>query len=137
MLYKVGLLPPGNFQQVPFAYKMYMRVDKYGWDQSHEFKSAFSTDVSIEFIGVWYVSSFSNKAKKRKITRIAGILFRLLVLFVEDRCQSLQLVPTREHSDMRYLLMNDEPGSKHTFGKRNKSIISIVMMRQIMTQKPM
>ena len=41
---------------------MYTRADKYGWDQSYEFKSAFSMDVPIEFIGVWYVSSFSNKA---------------------------------------------------------------------------
>jgi hypothetical protein len=66
MLYKVGLLPPGNFQQVPFAYKMYTRVDKYGWDQSHEFKSAFSVEVPIEFIGVWYVSAFSKAGKKKR-----------------------------------------------------------------------
>ena len=64
MLHKVGLLPPGNFQQVPFAYKMYTstRPNKHGWCPSNEFKSAFSSSkhVPIEFIGVWYVS-FSNK----------------------------------------------------------------------------
>ena len=59
MLRKVGLLPPGNYQQVPFAYKMYLQVGKHGWkDQVEEFKSSFSMDVPIEFIGVWYVSAF-------------------------------------------------------------------------------
>jgi len=53
MLHKVGLLPAGNFQQVPFAYKMYKRADPVGWEMSNEFKKAFSVDVKIEFIGVW------------------------------------------------------------------------------------
>ncbi|KAI0253200.1 hypothetical protein BJV78DRAFT_1123425 [Lactifluus subvellereus] len=53
MIHKVGLLPAGNHQQVPFAYKMYSRDDKVGWDQSTMFKKAFSIDVEIEFIGVW------------------------------------------------------------------------------------
>ncbi|KAI0253198.1 hypothetical protein BJV78DRAFT_1372674 [Lactifluus subvellereus] len=53
MIHKVGLLPAGNHQQVPFAYKMYSRDDKVGWDQSKVFKKAFSVDVEIEFIGVW------------------------------------------------------------------------------------
>ena len=133
MLYKVGLLPPGNFQQVPFAYKMYTRTDKSGWDQSNEFKSTFSMDVPIEFIGVWYVPAYSKR--KKRITRIAGILFRLLVPFAENHCQSLQLVPMRKHSDMLYLLMNDEPDFKLTFGERNKPII--IMQRKIITLKLM
>lgn len=136
MLYKVGLLPPGNFQQVPFAYKMYTRTDKSGWDQSNEFKSTFSMDVPIEFIGVWYVPAFSNKAKRKKeLLGFAGILFRLLVPFAENHCQSLQLVPMRKHSDMLYLLMNDEPDFKLTFGERNKPII--IMQRKIITLKLM
>ncbi|KDR83173.1 hypothetical protein GALMADRAFT_221114 [Galerina marginata CBS 339.88] len=53
MLHKVGLLPAGNFQQVPFAYQMYTRADNIGWEQSTEFKQAFCVDVSIEFLGVW------------------------------------------------------------------------------------
>ena len=61
MLYKVGLLPPGNFQQVPFAYKMYTQANKHGWCQSDQFKSAFSKDVPIEFIGVWHVLSSSKE----------------------------------------------------------------------------
>ncbi|KDR86028.1 hypothetical protein GALMADRAFT_399158 [Galerina marginata CBS 339.88] len=53
MLHKVGLLPRDNHQQVPFAYKMYSREDKTGWEQSAAFKKAFSIDVNIELIGVW------------------------------------------------------------------------------------
>ena len=58
MLHKVGLLPAGNFNQVPFAYKMYKRADDIGWEQSNEFKKAFCVDVPIEFVGVWFVHSF-------------------------------------------------------------------------------
>ncbi|KAJ4479368.1 hypothetical protein J3R30DRAFT_3883877, partial [Lentinula aciculospora] len=53
MLHKVGLLSKDNFQQVPFAYKMYTRVDKTGWEQSNAFKEAFCIDVTIDFLGVW------------------------------------------------------------------------------------
>ncbi|KAG6908204.1 hypothetical protein DXG01_005793 [Tephrocybe rancida] len=53
MIHKVGLLPACNHQQVPFAYKMFTRVDEVGWQQSNAFKKAFSVDVPIEFIGVW------------------------------------------------------------------------------------
>ncbi|KAJ3983508.1 hypothetical protein F5890DRAFT_1522779 [Lentinula detonsa] len=53
MLHKVGLLSKDNFQQVPFAYKMYTRVDKTGWEQSNAFKEAFCRDVTIHFLGVW------------------------------------------------------------------------------------
>ncbi|OSD00890.1 hypothetical protein PYCCODRAFT_1370341 [Trametes coccinea BRFM310] len=55
MLHKVGLLPPDNYQQIPFAYKMYTRTDELGWKQSTAFKKAFCLDVSIDFIGVWQV----------------------------------------------------------------------------------
>ncbi|KAF8878551.1 hypothetical protein BD779DRAFT_1447630 [Infundibulicybe gibba] len=53
MIHKVGLLTPCNYQQVPFAYKMFTRTDDEGWEQSNAFKRAFSVDVDIEFIGVW------------------------------------------------------------------------------------
>jgi uncharacterized protein (DUF2235 family) len=57
MLHKVGLLPADNHEQIPFAYKMYKRTDDLGWEQSNEFKKAFSINVDIEFIGVWYAPS--------------------------------------------------------------------------------
>ncbi|KAK0484101.1 hypothetical protein EDD18DRAFT_1361944 [Armillaria luteobubalina] len=53
MLHKVGLLPPDNRQQIPFAYKWYTRTDEIGWQQSIAFKEAFCIDVPIEFVGVW------------------------------------------------------------------------------------
>jgi len=53
MIHKVGLLPAGNHQQVPFAYKMFSREDETGWAQSTSFKKSFSVDVEIEFVGVW------------------------------------------------------------------------------------
>jgi len=53
MIHKVGLLPADNFQQVPFAYKMFSNTNESGWKQSNAFKKAFSIDVDIEFIGVW------------------------------------------------------------------------------------
>ncbi|EJD05526.1 uncharacterized protein FOMMEDRAFT_103603 [Fomitiporia mediterranea MF3/22] len=53
MVHKVGLLPAGNEQQVPFAYKMYQNDTEMGWQQSVAFKKAFSMDVDIEFVGVW------------------------------------------------------------------------------------
>ncbi|KAI5998211.1 hypothetical protein EDD15DRAFT_2409066 [Pisolithus albus] len=53
MLHKVGLLPPCNYQQVPFAYHMYSRDDQGGWKQSKLFKKAYSIDVDVEFVGVW------------------------------------------------------------------------------------
>jgi len=52
---QIGLLPPCNHQQVPFAYKMYTREDDLGWQQSNAFKQTFSIDVDIEFVGVWWV----------------------------------------------------------------------------------
>ncbi|KAI0070724.1 hypothetical protein K474DRAFT_1713099 [Panus rudis PR-1116 ss-1] len=53
MIQKVGLLPTGNHQQVPFAYKMYTKATEKGWKQSVAFKKAFSIDVDVEFVGVW------------------------------------------------------------------------------------
>ena len=56
MLHKVGLLPPSNSEQVPFAYTMYLNTDGTGWEQSNEFKRAFSINVNVEFLGVWCVT---------------------------------------------------------------------------------
>ncbi|KAG5337310.1 hypothetical protein C0989_009696 [Termitomyces sp. Mn162] len=62
---QVGLLPASNFQQIPFAYKMYTRADEVGWAQSNTFKKAFSVDVPIEFIGVWDTVSSVGLIPKR------------------------------------------------------------------------
>ncbi len=72
---QVGLLPAGNHQQVPFAYKMYSRDDETGWTRSTAFKKAFSIDVEIEFVGVWYVSSSQRDTYTRHLMRSVGIRF--------------------------------------------------------------
>ncbi|KAF9645435.1 hypothetical protein BDM02DRAFT_3101283 [Thelephora ganbajun] len=53
MLQKVGLLPPCNLEQLPFAYAMYARDDEDGLKLSMQFKRTFSVDVRIKFLGVW------------------------------------------------------------------------------------
>ncbi|TDL22155.1 hypothetical protein BD410DRAFT_770672 [Rickenella mellea] len=53
MLHKVGLLPRDNMEQVPFAYKMYSRVDDEGVRLSEGFKRTYCREVKIEFLGVW------------------------------------------------------------------------------------
>lgn len=68
MLHKVGLLPAGNFQQVPFAYQMYTQDDCVGWEQSNEFKKAYCIDVPIEFLGVWYATLILFSVKKSVLT---------------------------------------------------------------------
>ena len=55
MLQKVGLLPPCNIEQLPFAYSMYAREDAEGINLSQQFKRTFSVDVKIQFLGVWCV----------------------------------------------------------------------------------
>jgi uncharacterized protein (DUF2235 family) len=55
MLQKVGLLPICNTVQLPFAWSMYVRDDDEGLKLSMAFKRAFSIEVKIEFLGVWYV----------------------------------------------------------------------------------
>jgi len=53
MLQKIGLLPPHNHQQIPFAYDMYIREDEEGIKLSGRFKRTFCRDVTVEFLGVW------------------------------------------------------------------------------------
>ncbi|KAG8926343.1 hypothetical protein FRC00_003011 [Tulasnella sp. 408] len=49
----VGLLPKSNEEQVAFAYKKYKDTTPDGKANAKGFKSTFSRDVEIEFLGVW------------------------------------------------------------------------------------
>ncbi|KAK5086244.1 hypothetical protein LTR70_000030 [Exophiala xenobiotica] len=51
MIHKVGLLPPRNLQQVPFAYEFYKNDTPEGWKQSEDFKKTFCIDVCVHFLG--------------------------------------------------------------------------------------
>lgn len=53
MIHKVGLLPAGNVSQIPFAYASYKDDTPAGWETSCDFKSTFSMDVDVHFIGVF------------------------------------------------------------------------------------
>lgn len=54
-LRQVGLLPMGNEEHLPFAWKHYKDGSPAGQDQAEEFKLTFSRDVTISFVGVWFV----------------------------------------------------------------------------------
>lgn len=51
MIHKVGLLPPRNVQQIPFAYEFYTNDTAEGWTQSEDFKRTFCIDVCVYFLG--------------------------------------------------------------------------------------
>lgn len=53
MLTKVGLLPRDNFENIPFAYKMFANTSKGNELEAAGFKQTFCRSVEIEFIGVW------------------------------------------------------------------------------------
>jgi uncharacterized protein (DUF2235 family) len=60
MLYKIGLLPRGNNQQVPFAYKLYTKTDQASIKLSAGFKQTYCRSVEVEFLGVWWVRVYFN-----------------------------------------------------------------------------
>lgn len=53
MLYKVGILPPHNDQQVDFAFSVYQKTGNEGDDLSKEFKQTFAMPATVKFVGVW------------------------------------------------------------------------------------
>ncbi|TFK69782.1 hypothetical protein BDN72DRAFT_767566 [Pluteus cervinus] len=53
MLYKIGVLPPHNEQQVDFAFSVSQIPGEKGNVLSKEFRTTFSRPVKVEFVGVW------------------------------------------------------------------------------------
>lgn len=53
MVHKVGLLPPRNIAQIPFAYDMYRNDSVEGWQRSDDFKETFCMDVSVYLLGLF------------------------------------------------------------------------------------
>jgi uncharacterized protein (DUF2235 family) len=51
MLYKVGLLTPGNDELVPFAWDAFMRL--HNEPLAAGFKTTFSRDIEVHFLGLW------------------------------------------------------------------------------------
>ncbi|CAE6404265.1 unnamed protein product [Rhizoctonia solani] len=53
MINKVGLLPPGNHEQVTIAYDIYRTDTEDGYTLGDGFRDTFSRVVPIDFVGVW------------------------------------------------------------------------------------
>ncbi|KAF9445122.1 hypothetical protein P691DRAFT_676292 [Macrolepiota fuliginosa MF-IS2] len=110
MIHKVGLLPACNYQQVPFAYKMYTRADQVGWKQSNAFKAAFSTHVNIAFLGVWdTVNSVGIIPRRLPFTtsNTAVRVFRHAVSLDERRAKFKQNTWNRPTSNEQQLADSD------------------------------
>ncbi|EGO29547.1 hypothetical protein SERLADRAFT_412997 [Serpula lacrymans var. lacrymans S7.9] len=55
MIHQVGLILPGNNEQIPFAYELYSDYkDEESMELSKTFKNTFSREnVGVNFVGVW------------------------------------------------------------------------------------
>ncbi|KZS92263.1 hypothetical protein SISNIDRAFT_429504 [Sistotremastrum niveocremeum HHB9708] len=53
MVHSIGLIPPWNKQQVPFAWKIYRDGSPEGLIKASEFKATFSINVIIDYVGVF------------------------------------------------------------------------------------
>lgn len=51
----MGLLYKDNFEQIPFAYKLYKSSKCKSHKLADRFKKAFCRNVPIDFLGVWFV----------------------------------------------------------------------------------
>ena len=81
---QVGLLPAHNYQQVPFAYKMYTRTSALGWAQSTLFKKAFSIDVDVEFVGVPIIRDKDDMATLATFLRVRSYFgYNLQRLYIQ------------------------------------------------------
>jgi uncharacterized protein (DUF2235 family) len=58
MIRRVGLLTADNFEQIPFAYEIYAQRGEDGKKRAKAFREAFSRNVEVEFVGVWFVLCF-------------------------------------------------------------------------------
>ncbi|KAF8630027.1 hypothetical protein AX15_003142 [Amanita polypyramis BW_CC] len=104
MLYKVGILPKENIQQVDFAFSIYSITGLQGYKLSQEFKKTFASSVDIEFVGVWdTVSSVGIVPQSHPYTSInyAVKVFRHALALDERRVRFRpnvwsELTPERE-----------------------------------------
>ncbi|KAG2137498.1 hypothetical protein DEU56DRAFT_736745 [Suillus clintonianus] len=54
MIHEVGLILPGNHEQIPYAFQLYSDINNRGRKLAEGFKATFSRKrVVIHFIGVW------------------------------------------------------------------------------------
>ena len=101
MIQKVGLLPPFNHAQIPFAWDMYVRDDADGLANSIGFKKTFSTDVTIDFIGS---ASSINVVECATLSYIAAARrmrapYDIVIDRDEDMCYSITVRLQRWHCE--------------------------------------
>ncbi len=53
LLYRCGLLDPGQEQLVPYASKVFRQVTRASWRISHEFGDTFGRPCPVHFLGLW------------------------------------------------------------------------------------
>ncbi|KAM6494621.1 Uncharacterized alpha/beta hydrolase domain (DUF2235) domain containing protein [Amanita muscaria] len=105
MVYKVGLLPKANMQQLDFAFSIYNTAGYDGYKRSLEFKRTFTHhyQVSVDFVGVWdSVVGLVPKAYPYTSVNYAMKKFRHALSLDERRAAFRpnlwsELTPTSEH----------------------------------------
>ncbi|KAG9090173.1 hypothetical protein FRC06_001189 [Ceratobasidium sp. 370] len=91
MIEAVGLIYPGNQEQIPFAWELYSNSDP----NVHKFKEAFSRDkVDLHFLGAWYLSSIEQLSSEAKYgvprDTVSSIgIFPGDLLPMTDRCKHI------------------------------------------------
>lgn len=90
MIHKMGLLPPGNEQQVEFAYNIFKRGDEASWATADFFKESMCITVRVDFVGVWdTVCSVGLIEKELPFTRSSNSIrcFRHAIALDERRAK--------------------------------------------------
>ena len=111
MIHKIGILTRDNWWQVPFAYKMYTKLDN--WKLSNEFKKTFSVDVKIKFLGLWCVNAV-NVLFVASVDVLVGIRSVQWVLYPKSY-RFRPPTPASAAFDMPSLSMNVASNSAPTY----------------------
>ncbi|KAF9465244.1 hypothetical protein BDZ94DRAFT_1234674 [Collybia nuda] len=137
-LYKVGLLPRDNEQQIPFAYKLYKREDQEGIQLCAGYKQTFSQNVKIHFVGVWDTVASVGVVMGRTLpftnSNKAIKTFRHALALDEHRGRFRPNYYHRPAPDSAAAALDPEqaspiltkdPGSSNSAGSRKQKIISL------------
>jgi hypothetical protein len=113
MLYKIGVLPADNNEQVDFAFSVYKAQEEEGYLLGKEYKKTFSaTNLNIEFLGVWdTVSSVGIIPRSHPYTSVnyAVKTFRHALALDERRARFRPNVWTEPTLDRQQDMDFDDP----------------------------
>ncbi|KAH8828675.1 hypothetical protein DL96DRAFT_1013761 [Flagelloscypha sp. PMI_526] len=121
MLWTVGLLSRGNYQQVPFAYQAYLDATDYGSKPENGdvwFREAFGRHVEVSFLGLWdTVLSIGLTNNRLPFTTFNPAVHRIRhALSLDER--RVKFAPSLWHTGIQYLwdspsLLGSRPQSEH------------------------